>query len=434
MRWAISASQPPARMRAAACAGMPARACSARSRTRASRTCERRLQCSRAARAEPTSRGAGRAPARRAHRGSPCRWRRSASARRRPRSRKPLHHLALVAGQLQVHVQLHARVGLSGEVVEPLVEGQRLARSRRPRSRAPARAGRRACAARRTRSCRRRAPARPGSSRGCCRAPRGRRPCARRGSGLALGAPVGRAVVVALAAGADRRVRSAGRGGRCDRRPTSASRGVTGRRCARPQHQRATRANDAQRLVVAHRRRACARVDPARKQASDFQTLPMPARLRWSSRASPMPRVWSSSRSRCRKRGLVELAARMSGPSAASGGRSGCASRSSARARGRRTAPPRARPCGSRARRAGASVRQRRPRGRRPTAAHAQMRVQGEVAVEADEQVLAVRRPRRARRARPAARASDRARSADGRLDRRDRLPHQRARIRWAAP
>ena len=56
---------------------------------------------------------------------------------------------------------------------------------------------------------------------------------------------------------------------------------------------------------------------PARKQPSDFHTLPMPARLRWSSSASPMPRVWSSWRSRSRKRRSSKLGASTSGPSAA---------------------------------------------------------------------------------------------------------------------
>ena len=45
-----------------------------------------------------------------------------------PARREPLGHLALVAGQLHVHVELHARVRLAGEVVEPLVEREALAR------------------------------------------------------------------------------------------------------------------------------------------------------------------------------------------------------------------------------------------------------------------------------------------------------------------
>ena len=42
----------------------------------------------------------------------------------------------------------------------------------------------------------------------------------------------------------------------------------------------------------------------------------MPATLRWSSSASPMPRVGSSSRRRRRKRRSSNSSARMSGPSA----------------------------------------------------------------------------------------------------------------------
>ena len=41
-----------------------------------------------------------------------------------PRCGEPVRHLALVAGQLHVHVQLDVRVGRAGEVVEPLVERQ----------------------------------------------------------------------------------------------------------------------------------------------------------------------------------------------------------------------------------------------------------------------------------------------------------------------
>ena len=41
--------------------------------------------------------------------------------------REPLRHLALVAGELHVHVQLHAGVRLAGEVLEPLLERHALA-------------------------------------------------------------------------------------------------------------------------------------------------------------------------------------------------------------------------------------------------------------------------------------------------------------------
>ena len=40
---------------------------------------------------------------------------------------EPLDDLALVAGQLHVHVELDARVRLAGEVLEPLLERQALA-------------------------------------------------------------------------------------------------------------------------------------------------------------------------------------------------------------------------------------------------------------------------------------------------------------------
>jgi hypothetical protein len=41
---------------------------------------------------------------------------------------------------------------------------------------------------------------------------------------------------------------------------------------------------------------------PAAKHASAFQRLPIPATVRWSSTASPIGRVGSSSRRRARKR------------------------------------------------------------------------------------------------------------------------------------
>ena len=56
---------------------------------------------------------------------------------------------------------------------------------------------------------------------------------------------------------------------------------------------------------------------PASKQPSDFQTFPIPAMLRWSSSASPIPRVGSSSRRRRMNAVSSSSAARMSGPSAA---------------------------------------------------------------------------------------------------------------------
>ena len=53
---------------------------------------------------------------------------------------------------------------------------------------------------------------------------------------------------------------------------------------------------------------------PAMKQASALQRLPIPHRLRWSRRASPIPRVGSSSRRRRRKAASSKGSARMSGP------------------------------------------------------------------------------------------------------------------------
>jgi hypothetical protein len=44
-----------------------------------------------------------------------------------PPLEKTLHHLALVARELQVHVELDARVGVAREVVEPFLEAHELA-------------------------------------------------------------------------------------------------------------------------------------------------------------------------------------------------------------------------------------------------------------------------------------------------------------------
>ena len=95
----------------------------------------------------------------------------------------------------------------------------------------------------------------------------------------------------------------------------------------------------------------------ASQHPSAFQMLPIPATLRWSSRASPMKRVWSSPRNRPRNRALVELALPAHRARARpAAGRSGSGPRSSARAAARRTPRPRARPSAARSRRAGPSA------------------------------------------------------------------------------
>ena len=106
---------------------------------------------------------------------------------------------------------------------------------------------------------------------------------------------------------------------------------------------------------------------PTRQQPSDFHMFPMPATIRWSSSASPMPRVGSSLRRRRR------ISPRSSPPRGCparappTAGRTACGPRSSARARGRRTEPRRDRACGSRATRAAVSGASARPCGIRPT-------------------------------------------------------------------
>ena len=126
----------------------------------------------------------------------------------------------------------------------------------------------------------------------------------------------------------------------------------------------------------------------AAKQPSTFHMLPIPAIVRWSSRASPIGRVGSSSRSRRRKRSVSSSGASTSGPSrlrrwskrvresvisSSTGPLSWITVRSPRRSR--------------------SQARARRPPGavdHTPGAAHAQVRVHRQTAVEADEEVLAV--------------------------------------------
>ena len=124
-------------------------------------------------------------------------------------SRSARDHALLVAGELEVDVELDVgeRVGL--QVLEALVEAwgrRRWCARGRGRGSAACR-GRRATwrAGRRTRSCRRPPPARRRTTRACCRARSGRRPCGRPASALTSGAPEGRAVVLPLAARLDAR-------------------------------------------------------------------------------------------------------------------------------------------------------------------------------------------------------------------------------------
>ena len=131
---------------------------------------------------------------------------------------------------------------------------------------------------------------------------------------------------------------------------------------------------------------------PARKHASDFHRLPIPHTLRWSSRASPMPRLGSSSRRRRRNASSSNSSARMSGPSARDPvveARARVGHQLQHRAAelhdlvlggadhepGAAAAPAPALPAPVDA----------------PPAVHAEVRVEGQVALEADEQVLALR-------------------------------------------
>ena len=267
-------------------------------------------------------------------------------------------------------------------------------------------------AARRTRSCRRRARAPPRSSRPCCRAPRGRRPCGRRGSRLARRAPVGRAVVVALAAGADRRaaaaagqpgavVDPASRSREAARRPTPASAGGPRGRPRAPRRRTPPQPPP--------------RVDPGEEAALGLPDVPDAGDV-----ALVEQRVADAARlvvlaQAAEEAALVELLARARrGRASRAAGRSACGRRSSAPAPVRRTATT------SWSRGADhepGPVRRAAPALPAPIdaplAGHAQVRVQRQAALEADEQVLAVGVDRRAPRARRAARASDPARGGD---------------------
>ena len=120
--------------------------------------------------------------------------------------------------------------------------------------------------------------------------------------------------------------------------------------------------------------------------------LPMPAIVRWSSSASPIGARRVVLAQPAQEALLVELAARgCPGRAARAGGRSACATRSAARAPGRRTGRPRRASVRStsHARRGGAAPALAVAVGA-PGAGHAQVRVDREVALEAQEEVLAV--------------------------------------------
>ena len=116
------------------------------------------------------------------------------------------------------------------------------------------------------------------------------------------------------------RCRSAGRA--CPARPVDRPRTRAGSPRARP---RAPCARGRSRRAPAPprrepRRRAARGRRAAAKQLSAFQRLPMPASVRWSSRASPIGRVGSSSRSRRRNSRSSKLSPITSGPRPASRG------------------------------------------------------------------------------------------------------------------
>ena len=186
--------------------------------------------------------------------------------------------------------------------------------------------------------------------------------------------------------------RCGGSGSGCRRAPTAACAGGT----------RATIASASSSRTAPVGRQGSMR---ASKQPSTFHRLPIPAIVRWSSSASPIGRVGSSSRSRRRKRAASNSGARMSGPSWAS-----CWSMRvrelghQLQHRALELRPPRARRAAARARRRAPAPRAAVEHA--PRARHAQVRVDRELALEAQEQVLAVRVDRSSRRGRPGARAS----------------------------
>ncbi len=260
---------------------------------------------------------------------------------------------------LQVDVELEARVRPRRRGGRVPRRGRAVRAGRRPRGRGPGPSAV-AAVARRTRSCRRRPQGPRRRWRACSRARSRRRPCGRParglagsvGSALTRRAPVRGAVVVALAAGADRSCRTPAREAPAAVDPGALASGpdapstVTMRPPRSAERRMSGRALDHREgLVVGDAPRA-PRVEPARKQPSDFQTFPNPAtcagragRRRW--RASDRPRAGGAG-SRA-----VELLARARRVRARQGaGRSAPGPRSSARAPGRRTGPPRARRCG----------------------------------------------------------------------------------------
>ena len=157
---------------------------------------------------------------------------------------------------------------------------------------------------------------------------------------------------------------------------------------------------------------------PAAKQPSLFHRLPMPAIVRWSSRASPIPRVGSSCRSRRRNSASSSSLGQDVGPE-----------------RGQPLVEARAR-LGHQLQHRAAELDHVLPvmahhepgGGRRgafrphpPGAGHAQVRVDDQVALEADEEVLAVDVDR-AHRA--PAQALGPAVAAEARVRRRDLVRH----------
>ena len=122
--------------------------------------------------------------------------------------------------------------------------------------------------------------------------------------------------------------------------------------------------------------------------------LPIPAMLRWSSSASPIGRVRIVGAQPCEEsaRRVKRRAPARRARAPPGAGRTGCGPRSATPAAARRTAPPRCRRRATPAMRA--TLRSPPPAAlfvHAPDATHAQMRVDHEVALEAQEQVLAVR-------------------------------------------
>ena len=163
-------------------------------------------------------------------------------------------------------------------------------------------------------------------------------------------------------------------------------------------------------------RRATARqgFTPARKHASAFQRFPIPAMLRWSSRASAMPRVGSSWRRRRRNAPRVELR----GEDVGSEPREALVEPRPRLRHQLEHGPVELHHLVSGVRitsQARRGLRSSAVRGRSPhMPAHAQVGVEREVALEAHEQVLPVGVHRPHRPAVPAARANGPWRGAAG--------------------